>query len=173
VTDLDAAVTDRDAGSRIDRPWYAVDGRSETAVAIIAALEGSGRANQGMQRRLHTVSGLGETDTTAVVLLLTASASGELVTPKDLAARLQLSTAAASGLVDRLVRAGYVRREAHPTDRRGVTVVLTDEGRERADRTIGAVYGRLLDLAESLPPEDAATVLRFLERMTDEVSRMP
>jgi len=167
-------VTEAHAGAAIEHaPWYAVEGRNETAVAIIAALEGTGRANQDLQRRLYAASGLGETDTTAVVYLLTASAAGDLVTPKDLAARLQLSTAAASGLVDRLVRGGYVRREAHPSDRRGVTVVLTDEGRERADGTIGAVYGRLLDLAESLPPEDASTVLRFLLRMTEEVARMP
>lgn len=167
-------MTEVDARTRSERAaWYAAQGRSETAIAMIAALETSGRANQELQRRLRAASGLGETDTTAVVFLLTASAAGEQVTPKDLAARLQMSTAASSGLVDRLVRSGYVRREAHPTDRRGVTVVLTDDGRARADQTIGTVYSRLLDLAESLSPDDASIVLRFLQRMTDEVERMP
>jgi len=65
-----------------------------------------------------------------------------------------------------------VRREPHPSDRRGITVVLTDDGRRRADATIGAVYGRLLDLAESLPPADATVVLHFLQRMTAEVAGM-
>jgi DNA-binding MarR family transcriptional regulator len=166
-------VTETDPITRRARPvWYAVEGRDETAVAMIAAMEASGRANQELQRRLRAASGLGETDTIAVLYLLTASAEGDLVTPKDLAAHLQISTAAASGLVDRLVRAGYVRREAHPSDRRGITVVLTDEGRRRADDTIGAVYGRLLDLAESLPPGDASVVVHFLERMTAEVAGM-
>lgn len=160
------------ATGRAPAPWYSVDGRDETAVAMIAALEASGRANQELQRRVRAASGLGETDTVAVLHLLTASAEGRLVTPKDLAARLQISTAAASGLVDRLVRAGYVRREPHPSDRRGVTVVLTDEGRRRADDTIGPVYGRLLDLAESLPPGEAVVVLNFLQRMTSEVARI-
>jgi DNA-binding MarR family transcriptional regulator len=166
-------VTEANAVTRRARAvWYAIEGRDETAVAIIAALEASGRANAELQRRLRAASGLGDTDTIAVLYLLTASAEGELVTPKDLAAHLQMSTAAASGLVDRLARAGYVRREPHPSDRRGITVVLTDDGRRRADDTIGAVYGRLLDLAESLPPEEAAGVLRFLQRMTIEVARM-
>jgi len=166
-------VTEAEPAATRARPvWYAIEGRDETAVAMIAAMEASGRANQELQRRLRTASGLGETDTVAVLYLLTASAEGELVTPKDLAAHLQISTAAASGLVDRLVRAGYVRREPHPSDRRGITVVLTEDGRRRADSTIGAVYGRLLDLAESLPPGEASVVLHFLQRMTAEVASM-
>ncbi len=155
------------------RAWYAVEGRAETAVAIIAALETSGRANVELQRRIRAASGLGDTDITAVLFLLTASAQGVYVTPKDLAAHLQLSTAAASGLVDRLERGGYVRREAHPSDRRGVTVVLTDDGRARAAATVGTVYTRLLDMAESLPPDEASIVLAFLERMTAEVNSLP
>lgn len=155
------------------KAWYDVDGRAETAIAIIAALEASGRANLELQRRIRASSGLGDTDIAAVLFLLTTSAAGGFVTPKGLAAHLQLSTAAASGLVDRLERGGYVRREAHPSDRRGVTVVLTDEGRERAAATIGAVYTRLLDLAESLAPGDGATVLAFLQRMTVEVAALP
>lgn len=160
------------AAERAAKVWYAVEGRSDTAVGILAALEASGRANQDLQRRLRASSGLGETDVLAVLYLLTAEVDEQLVTPKDLAAHLQMSTAAASGLVDRLERAGYVRREAHPSDRRGITVVLTEDGRRRADDTIGAVYGRLLDLAESLSPDDASTVLRFLQRMTAEVAGM-
>ena len=153
--------------------WYGGGGRGETAVAILAALEGTGQANQGLQRRITAASGLGPTDVSAVLFLLTAEAAGTAVTPKHLATQLHMSTAAASGLVDRLERAEYVHREPHPTDRRGITVVLTDEGRRRAEATIGRVYQRLLDLAESLSAEEGATVLRFLERMRDEVAELP
>jgi len=83
VTEVEPAAT------RARPVWYAVEGRDETAVAMIAAMEASGRANQELQRRLRTASGLGETDTVAVLYLLTASAEGELVTPKDLAAHLR------------------------------------------------------------------------------------
>ena len=153
--------------------WYGGAGRAQTAVAILAALEGTGKANQALQRRITAASGLGPTDVSAVLFLLTAGAAGSQVTPKDLANQLQVSTAAASGLVDRLERAGYVHREPHPTDRRGIIVVLTDEGRQRAESTIGRVYQRLLDLAESLSPEDAGVVLRFLLAMSDEVAELP
>jgi DNA-binding MarR family transcriptional regulator len=166
-------VTDTHARNGEANAWYAVEGRSETAVAIVAALEASGRANAELQRRIRAASGLGDTDIVAVLFLLTSAAEGSLVTPKDLAAHLQLSTAAASGLVDRLERGGYVRREPHPSDRRGIAVVLTEDGRQRAGDTIGAVYTRLLDLAESLSPDAASTVLGFLQGMTAEVARMP
>lgn len=155
------------------RVWYAVEGRPDTAVSIIGALEASGRASAALQRRIRDASGLGDTDVNAVLLLLASSVEKRIVTPKDLAAHLGMSTAAASGLVDRLERAGYVRRESHPSDRRGITVVLTDDGRQRAGETIGTVYSRLLDVAALLSPDDSATVLRFLQAITDEVAQLP
>jgi DNA-binding MarR family transcriptional regulator len=153
--------------------WYDGEGRARTAVAILTALESTGQANQALQRRITAASGLGPTDVNAVLFLLTADVAGTTVTPKDLATQLHMSTAAASGLVDRLERAEYVPREPHATDRRGITVVLTEEGRRRAQATIGRVYQRLLDLAESLSPEEAAAVLRFLQGMADEVAELP
>jgi DNA-binding MarR family transcriptional regulator len=167
-------VTDVEQAARTAaRVWYAVEGRPDTAVSIIGALEASSRASAGLQRRIRDASGLGDTDVNAVLFLLASSVESRIVTPKDIAAHLRMSTAAASGLVDRLERAGYVRRASHPSDRRGITVVLTDDGRRRAGETIGRVYSRLLDVAASLTLEDASTVLRFLQAITDEVGRLP
>jgi len=68
-------------------------------------------------------------------------------------------------LVDRIEAAGLVRREAVPGDRRGVQVVLTDEGRRRHDaafvehsKVIEREFGRRLTevqlraVAEALAP---------------------
>lgn len=165
--------TVEEAARSAARVWYAAEGRPDTAVSIIGALEASGRASDELQRRIRDASGLGDTDVNAMLLLLASSVQAQIVTPKDLAAHLKMSTAAASGLVDRLERAGYVRRHSHPSDRRGITVVLTDEGRRRAGETIGRVYSRLLDIAASLSPEDAAVVLRFLQRITEEIALLP
>jgi DNA-binding MarR family transcriptional regulator len=167
-------VTDVEHAARsAARVWYAAEGRPDTAVSIVGALEASGRASDGLQRRIRDVSGLGDTDVNAVLFLLASSVEKHIVTPKDLSAHLGMSTAAASGLVDRLERAGYVRRESHPSDRRGITVVLTDDGRRQAGETIGRVYSRLLDVAAALTPGDAAVVLRFLQGMTEEIELLP
>src|SRR5438067_1577567 len=46
----------------------------------------------------------------------------------ELAKQVGLSTSGLTRLIDRVEEAGYVRREACPTDRRGAHAVLTDEG---------------------------------------------
>src|SRR5437762_8821506 len=43
-------------------------------------------------------------------------------TPKQLAETTGLSTGAITGIVDRLVRAGYAKREPNPKDRRSVII---------------------------------------------------
>ncbi|MCU0651036.1 MAG: MarR family transcriptional regulator, partial [Candidatus Omnitrophica bacterium] len=46
----------------------------------------------------------------------------------DVARYLSVTTAAATGLVDRLVKAGYVQRVYDPSDRRIIKVKLTSKG---------------------------------------------
>ena len=48
--------------------------------------------------------------------------------PGELAEELELSSGAMTNRIDRLERAGLVRRRPDPDDRRGVKVELTDEG---------------------------------------------
>lgn len=50
----------------------------------------------------------------------------------SLAAATGLTTGAITGVIDRLERAGFARREPDPNDRRKVLVRETDEGRARA-----------------------------------------
>jgi len=66
---------------------------------------------------------------------------------QDLADSVHLSQSALSRLVDRLVRSGLVERCACGMDRRGIYVVLTEEGARRHDEaaaTHRAVLARFL-----------------------------
>lgn len=67
--------------------------------------------------------------TTDIRALFFISEADDMATPKQVAEFLELSTGATTSLVDRLVNAGTLLREAHPTDRRSVVLVLTDDGR--------------------------------------------
>ena len=49
-------------------------------------------------------------------------------TPGELAAKLELSSGAMTNRIDRMERAGLVRRGPDPTDRRGVRIEPTDTG---------------------------------------------
>jgi DNA-binding MarR family transcriptional regulator len=66
----------------------------------------------------------------------------------QVAEHLGITKQSAGQLVDELERSGYVRREPHPTDRRGKLVVLTDRGWaavQAAQRALDAIDARLAD----------------------------
>ena len=87
------------------------------------------------------------------------------VTAGRLAELTGLTTGAITGVVDRLERAGYARREADPDDRRRVIVVpLLDQ----AAREIGPLYdamGRAFaELCARYSDEELALILDFITR---------
>ena len=82
-----------------------------------------------LERELGERHGLGVSD--FEVLDRLAEAAECKSRAQDLADSVHLSQSALSRLVDRLARHGLVERCACDMDRRGIFVVLTDEGRRR------------------------------------------
>jgi DNA-binding MarR family transcriptional regulator len=67
-------------------------------------------------------------------LVLSALADSEQpLSPNEIADRLVITRASVTGLVDSLEKRAYVERQPHPTDRRMILVVITEEGRQVAD----------------------------------------
>ncbi|CAN5228989.1 MarR family transcriptional regulator [soil metagenome] len=87
------------------------------------------------------------------------------VTAGQLAELTGLSTGAITGLVDRLEKAGYARRERDLDDRRKVIVHLNTE---KARPNIGSLYGSMsqamIDLHETYSNDELALVLDFITR---------
>lgn len=77
------------------------------------------RLSLEFERHLGGVLTVGPTDLAAMELLLP---TGPL-SPSDLARRLNVSTAAATQIVDRLAGLGHVDRQPHAEDRRRVVVI--------------------------------------------------
>ncbi|MCC8449462.1 MarR family winged helix-turn-helix transcriptional regulator [Streptomyces rochei] len=73
-------------------------------------------------------------------VLATLRRSGEpyALSPRQLSATLMLTTGGMTGRLDKLERAGLLRRSPDPHDRRGLRVTLTDRGRELVDQAVGA-----------------------------------
>jgi DNA-binding MarR family transcriptional regulator len=67
----------------------------------------------------------------------------EKLTPKNLAASLDLSTGAVTAVVDRLADSGYVTREPHPGDRRSLLLAPTAAGIALVDR-VDASFAEML-----------------------------
>ena len=77
------------------------------------------------------------------VLLHLYEAPGSRSRIGELAESLVLTPSNATRLFDRLEKAGYLRREAIPEDRRGAYIVLTDEGEAAFMRTVPGNRGRV------------------------------
>lgn len=88
----------------------------------------------------------------------------------ELARSLSVSTAATTGIVDRLERGGYVAREADSSDRRVIKVSLTGKGRRWME---SAMRQRRLNLEEvfgRLSAHEQNDYLRLLKRVYGIVS---
>ncbi len=86
-----------------------------------------------------------------------------------LAAAAFQSAASMTGIVDRLMERGLVRREQDPQDRRSVVVVLTEEG-ERVLRQIREERRRdMVHLLRRLPAEDQVHLSFILENLLEEI----
>ncbi len=83
--------------------------------------------------------------------------------PADLARKLGVTSAAASGVVDRLVAHGHVRRSPHPEDGRRTVVAVTDAGRAEAFTRLASMFRGLSELDASLTPQERAAVERYLD----------
>jgi DNA-binding MarR family transcriptional regulator len=85
------------------------------------------------------------------------------VGPAELARLLEVSTAASTGIVDRLEARGHVARVADPTDRRRTSVEITDSGRAEVRALLAPMFQALAALDAELDDRDRELVARYLD----------
>jgi DNA-binding MarR family transcriptional regulator len=84
----------------------------------------------------------------------------------DIGERFDITNAAASQLVEKLVQSRLIQREEDPSDRRARLLNLTDKGRQLIQQGIEERYRWVNQLAEKLTAEERAKVAEALEIMT-------
>ena len=115
--------------------------------------------------------GLHPTDMAALVAVMEAEEAGSPLTPGGLAARLRLSSAATTAVIDRLERGGHIRRARSDTDRRSVLLRYAEPGMALAMTFFGPL-GRLTDdVMAGFDDAELAIVDRFLTAMADTMER--
>jgi len=85
----------------------------------------------------------------------------------EVSERFEITPAAASQLVDKLVQHGFIQREEDPNDRRAKLLNLTDKGRDLIQRGLQERYRWVDQLAEKLSPEERVQVSEALNIMTE------
>jgi DNA-binding MarR family transcriptional regulator len=90
----------------------------------------------------------------------------------EVSERFEISPAAASQLVDKLVQNGLIRREEDPHDRRAKFLNLTDKGRELIQQSVEERYRWLDQLAGKLTLEEREKVTEALDIMNKATSKL-
>ena len=97
--------------------------------------------------------------------LLGHISSNESLSMTEIADKMTHTTAAATGLVDRLENLGYVRRTHGADDRRKVLVRITPKGLALVGRIRQDIVGKLSLVTGILEPKDQTTWLRIYEKI--------
>jgi DNA-binding MarR family transcriptional regulator len=108
---------------------------------------------------------------------LNVSAAGGLVlgllrdrgpmSPSELGERLIVTRATVTGLLDSLERRGFVRRLAHPTDRRSLQVEITDDGLRVLQELRVVVHRNEKAWLGALTDDELHTYIALLHRIQD------
>ncbi len=90
----------------------------------------------------------------------------------EIGERFDISAAAASQLVDKLVQAGYLDRAKDPTDRRAKLLTLSDKGKELINQGTEERHRWMDDLAATLSVDDQKKVAEALAILTKAVRNL-
>ena len=97
--------------------------------------------------------------------LLGHISSSESLSMTEIAEKMTHTTAAATGLVDRLANLGYVRRTHASDDRRKVLVRITPKGLDLVGRIRQDIVARLSLVTGILEPDEQTTWLHIYEKI--------
>lgn len=137
--------------------------QTSTLVALRELLKVSQQVGPTVAKRAE----LGHSELAALELLVEHQ-----IGPADLARHLGVTSAASSGIVDRLVARGHVRREADENDGRRTRVLLTDSGREEVLGHLMPMFVGLAQLDAGLTEEERAVVDRYLRGAIAAIRRL-
>ncbi|MBF0619332.1 MAG: winged helix-turn-helix transcriptional regulator [Candidatus Omnitrophica bacterium] len=85
----------------------------------------------------------------------------------DIMRELKVAAPTATGIIDRLVKAGYVCRSTDAKDRRAVMVDLTPKGRTFATKLKGIVVKRWTETLAKISEADAEKYLEILKKINE------
>ena len=90
----------------------------------------------------------------------------------EVSERFDISAAAASQLVEKLVQSGHLERAEDPSDRRAKLLTLSTKGSELIQQGIQERYRWMDDLADTLSAEDQKKVSEALTLLTKAAKEM-
>lgn len=140
-------------------PPQARDARTTAIIDQLRAFSTAMERYIGVHGAVH---GLHRTDLYALAHVMDAARDGRQLTPGELADALNLSSPATSALLSRLEGVGHVRRNHSTTDRRRVSVEITEEAMGVGRAIFMPLADDIAKVVAGLSVSEQETVLRFL-----------
>ncbi len=100
-----------------------------------------------------------------VLLTLRRQGRGQSLSPSALAKEMMLSTSAMTNRLDRLEKRGLLQRVQDPLDRRGLKIMLMDEGFSLADKLVVSHVTTEDSMLQDLMADERETLRSLLEKI--------
>ncbi|ORI15421.1 MarR family winged helix-turn-helix transcriptional regulator [Rhodococcus sp. 1168] len=134
--------------------------RSELESKISSDVRALSAVSEEIGRAFGAQHHLRHNDFRALLLIMVADVEGAPLTTGELGARLGLSSAAMTYLVDRMIESGHIRREKDDRDRRKVILRYADHGMAVAREFFGPLGIRTNSALADVPDSDLAAAHR-------------
>ncbi|KAB1943284.1 MarR family transcriptional regulator [Micromonospora sp. ALFpr18c] len=113
--------------------------------------------------------GLNPTDLRALIAVMDAELLGDPITPGRLGEQLNLSSGSVTALIDRLERAGHIRRDRDTVDRRKVLLHYADQGATLAMEFFQPLGARTDTVMDRFDEDELEVVHRFMAAMSESI----
>ncbi len=107
---------------------------------------------------------------TQFLLLICAHANGACPMSK-IATSMKVSMPTMTGLVNRMVKAQYLKRVAHPDDRRQVLIALTPQGQKVLKQFQAILCQRWANVLEGLNDNDVKAFYQIITKLNAHIAR--
>jgi DNA-binding MarR family transcriptional regulator len=164
-------MNDKDPVDAIVEQWAAVRPDLDTAaMEVFGRIFRLARAMGDRMEKAYVPHGIsrGEFD---VLATLRRADEPYTLSPRELSATLMLTTGGMTGRLDKLERAGLLRRSPDPHDRRGLQVTLTEKGLALIDEAVGSGLATQTAALSGLDGEEADQLADLLRKLLASTER--
>lgn len=134
--------------------------KARAALRLTTALRIASAQSLLISQAVAAKVGLNTTDLECLDIIQT----GQLVSAGEIAKKTGLTTGAVTTLIDRLEKAGYVKRQADPNDRRRVLIAIRPERLQPLADVYAPLQAAMEALYRDYPEADLLTIADFTER---------
>jgi DNA-binding MarR family transcriptional regulator len=139
--------------------------REQLAAQITNDLRRYAVEAQHIGHAFANLHGLNATDLQALVAVMDAEMLGDPITPSRLGEQLNLSSGSVTALLDRLERAGHIRRSRDTADRRRILLHYADRGAALAMQFFQPLGSRTDRVMAEFSEDELEVVHRFMAAM--------